>query len=144
MAALTVGSATTVAHLKGAGVVRKTFTGSGQDSTEIAAAVTGKRHVIVGGQISCSVADEVQIDSAATVLTQLNFSAGQLSMMLPVGLETASGEALNFDKIGGETLFGFVDYITIDNAGEILFPGGLLEGLKIRTGLYWPNTARTS
>lgn len=135
MAALTVGSALTVAHMKGSPVKRKIFTGAGADASEIAAAETGKRHAIVGGQMSAAAADEVQIDSDANVLTQLNFSAGQLTQNLPVGLETVSGEALKFDKIGAEVIFGFVDYVTIDNGGEILFPGGLLEGLKIRTGL---------
>ena len=119
MAALTIGSAETPPQgsLKDDGVIFKTITGAGGDSSEIAAATAGYYHVIVDGRLSADGPDEVAILSTAAQRDILQFAA-RSTLTFPKGLFTLVGGALNLNKVGTSvTVDGWIMYRTIA-AGE--------------------------
>ena len=116
MAGLTLAALTGPARVTAEGdtINRKSITGSGGDATAVAAASSDNVHIIWGGRLSCDGADRMDILSNATVLDALQYPA-RTTAEFPKGVQTASGEALNLNKLddAGTTVQGWIDYITI-------------------------------
>ncbi len=98
---------------RGASIIRKLITGTGDESTELAAASGSAIHMIVRGRLSCSGPDRVDILSNTTVLDSLEYPA-RTTLTLPEGLETVPGQALKIKKAAGSTsVRGWVDIASL-------------------------------
>ena len=123
MAALTVAARSDKPYdsqRQNSGVTAVTVSGVGTDASEVAAAVASKQHIITGGYISTdgAAAEYLQILSAAGEIARLDLPASATVVLLPKGIYTDNGEALNFKKSGAvAAIFGQVEYVTIP-AGE--------------------------
>ena len=117
MAVLTIGSAVAPVSLPWAieGVNYKIFSGAGVDSTEVAAALTGYYHVVIGGRVSASGAETFTILSAANVLDTIRFIAASTANIAP-GIQTVVSEALNIKITTGATMQGWIAYKTMNTA----------------------------
>ena len=101
--------------LKHNGVVRRYIDGTTGDDSEVVAAVTGKRHVIVGGRLSCDGADRCDIysDAGGQLLDSIEFAA-RATATFPVGVETETAHALVLNKVSAATAVrGYIDYVTL-------------------------------
>ena len=98
---------------RGATIIRKFITGTGDESTELAPVVSGKAHMIVAGRLSCNGPDRVDILSNTTVLDSLQYPA-RTTLTLPEGLVTVKGQALKLQKAGSTTsVRGWVDIASL-------------------------------
>lgn len=122
MAALTVSAAITPYNGKWGpkGCIRKNFSGAGVAVSEIAAAATGIRHVIVDGRVSFEGAGGFDISSGAAVTDQIEFAA-RGTATLPRGWETVEGEAMSFTNADAATVRGWVIYMSIGDGQEVPF-----------------------
>ena len=105
---------------KMSGVKRQYLTGAGGDSTELRAAATGKRHVIVGGSVVIPGDSTLVIKSATTVIGAVGGATAGGTFAFPRGLETATAAALNLDKSEAAiAVSGYIDTVSIKDGETV-------------------------
>lgn len=107
---------------KRAGVLVVKFTGTNHnDATEIGAAVTGKRYIILGGRISFNGAARLDIISGTTVVDSIE-AAVRCTANFSKGLELIVSEKFELQKTeAGVTVRGWVAFKAIAD-GEDMDP----------------------
>ena len=103
------------------GVINKSLSAAtgATDKTTLAAASTGNQHVIVGGWLSSSGAEIVNIFSGTEKIDSLTFSSTKTRAPFPVGLHADSGELLAIQKVSTATMTGYIEYITIPEGASV-------------------------
>lgn len=125
MAGLAIGDAVVpfISQWRDAGVLTRTITGDGGDLTSVVALVADSRHVIVGGRLSSSGSDSANILSDGDVLDRLEFPVHS-TIDFPIGVSTATGEALKIQKIqdGTTDFVGWIAYVTVKDGQYYTLP----------------------